>query len=91
MDATPSTSVWRRWLAAALLLAAPLPGWSQQQAEADTLESIVAEIDAYNIPLGPLTAYVVRAIGVNKSKSCWDLPEAKKILDAIRASKGGKK
>lgn len=64
---------------------------TQQQAEADTLESIVAEIEAYNIPLGPLTAYVVRAIGVNKSKSTWDLPEAKKILDAIRASKGGKK
>ena len=34
MDATPSTSLWRRWLAAALLLAAPLPGWSQQ-ADAD--------------------------------------------------------
>lgn len=64
---------------------------TQQTAEADTLEAIVAEIESYNIPLGPLTAYVVRAIGVNKSKSCWDLPEAKKILDAIRASKGGKK
>lgn len=64
---------------------------TQQTAEADTLEAIIAEIESYNIPLGPLTAYVVRAIGVNKSKSCWDLPEAKKILDAIRASKGGKK
>jgi recombination protein RecT len=64
---------------------------TQQQAEADTLEAITAEIESYDIPLGPLTAYVVRAIGVNKSKSTWSLPEAKKILDAIRASKGGKK
>jgi recombination protein RecT len=64
---------------------------THQTAEADTLEAIVAEIESYNIPLGPLTAYVVRAIGVNKSKSSWDLPEAKKILDTIRACKGGKK
>jgi recombinational DNA repair protein RecT len=64
---------------------------TQQTAEADTLEAIVAEIESYNIPLGPLTAYVVRAIGVNKSKSSWELQEAKKILDTIRACKGGKK
>jgi recombination protein RecT len=64
---------------------------TQQIAEADTLEAIVAEIESYNIPLGPLTAYVVRAIGVNKSKSSWDLLESKKILDTIRACKGGKK
>lgn len=64
---------------------------THQTAEADTLESIVAEIESYNIPLGPLTAYVVRAIGVNKSKSSWDLLESKKILDTIRACKGGKK
>jgi hypothetical protein len=63
----------------------------KKNAEADTLEAIVAEIESYNIPLGPLTAYVVRAIGVNKSKSSWDLQEAKKILDAIRAVKGGEK
>lgn len=62
-----------------------------KQAEADTLEAIVAEIDSYNIPLGALTAFVVRSIGQNKSKSTWDLPEAQKILDAIKVSKGGKK
>lgn len=55
---------------------------------ANTLESVIAEIESYNIPSGPMTAYVVRALGENKKMSEWTLGEAQKVLEAIRKMKG---
>lgn len=64
---------------------------TQQIAEADTLEAIVAEIESYNIPSGPMAAYTIRALGENKKMSEWTLGEAQKVLEAIRKMKGIRK
>lgn len=64
---------------------------TQQIAEADTLEAIVAEIESYNIPSGPMAAYTIRALSENKKMSEWTLGEAQKVLEAIRKMKGIRK
>lgn len=58
---------------------------------ANTLESVIAEIESYNIPSGPMTAYVVRALGENKKMSEWTLGEAQKVLESILKMKGIRK
>lgn len=63
----------------------------KKNAEVDTIEAIVAEIESYNIPSGPMTAYAVRALGENKKMSEWTLGEAQKVLEAIRKMKGIRK
>ncbi|MFA5597222.1 MAG: recombinase RecT [Pusillimonas sp.] len=57
----------------------------------NTLESVIAEIESYNIPSGPMTAYAIRALGENKKMSEWTLVDAQKVLEAIRKMKGIRK
>lgn len=57
----------------------------------NTLESVIAEIESYNIPSGPMTAYAIRALGKNKKMRELTLDEAQKVLETIRNMKGIRK
>ena len=55
-----------------------------------SLNEIRNEIAAYSIGAGPLTAYIVRALGSNKSQEDWTVGEAGKVLEEVVKMKGGK-
>ena len=52
--------------------------------------AILEEIDSFQIKAGPMTAYVVRAIGGNKPREEWTFEDAGKVLDYVKQMKGVK-
>ena len=56
----------------------------------DDLEAVQSRIDGYGIGTGPMSAMTVRVLRNNKPRDLWTLPEAIKILEEIKKSKGEK-
>lgn len=56
----------------------------------DDLEAVQSRIDGYGIGTGPMSAMTVRVLGNNKPRDLWTLPEAIKILEEIKKTKGEK-
>jgi len=56
----------------------------------DDLEAVQSRIDGYGIGTSPMSAMTVRVLRNNKPRDLWTLPEAIKILEEIKKSKGEK-
>jgi recombination protein RecT len=63
---------------------------AKKATESNQISSVNEEIDAYQIKPGPMTAYVVRALGVNKPRNQWSEEESQKVLAEIKKTKGEK-
>jgi len=63
---------------------------TEKSTESNQVSSVNEQIDAYQIKPGPMTAYVVRALGGNKPRNQWSEEESQKVLAEIKKTKGEK-
>ncbi|HNW10782.1 MAG TPA: recombinase RecT [Candidatus Rifleibacterium sp.] len=63
---------------------------TEKSTESNQVSSVNEQIDAYQINPGPMTAYVVRALGGNKPRNQWSEEESQKVLAEIKKTKGEK-
>lgn len=63
---------------------------AEKSTESNQVSSVNEQIDAYQINPGPMTAYVVRALGGNKPRNQWSEEESQKVLAEIKKTKGEK-